>query len=589
VTRRSPTRTALTRLVLGATALAWALLPASAAAFAAPVSPAAASPAAVSPAAGDRPGTGDDGIFGVQDPTYDGVFRQSLAIGGLVADDVEVPPAAIRWLLRQQCTDGSFPSYRADTSVPCTAAGPETNSTASAVQALVGVGTPATRTAAANAVTWLRKVQNPDGGIGFQAGSATDANSTGLLLSALVADGIDPAGVRTAEGKTAFDALAGLQVGCAAGDPAEVGGLAFQPQDGQLHADTFATSGALLGFAGGAFPVPPRRGTDQLPAPDCPSARRSAPTPADPLGPTGASGKPSPSGTATPSSTATPQGTATPSGTATPQGTGSPTASRTARAVRPTGGRSAGGGVVTVDHDRAARLAGAFLARNIQAGKGLVQYQGASSVGQTLTAVLGLVQLRIAADQVALAVGALPAALPAFLVDDKGVDRPGSLGQAALTLAAVGADPAAFAGVDYPARILATLQVAGAPTPTATPTPTPTPTHAPTRTPTPTPTRTPTPTPTRTPTPTPTETAPVTSVARSSATRSPTPTATATATATAAAESSAPEPTRSSGPVPPTGELPRTGSSLTLPLAGGGLAVFVIGGLLVLSNRRRTG
>ena len=46
---------------------------------------------------------GDDaGLYGAQDPTFDGVYRQGLAITGLVAVDRSVPKAAVDWLLDQQ-------------------------------------------------------------------------------------------------------------------------------------------------------------------------------------------------------------------------------------------------------------------------------------------------------------------------------------------------------------------------------------------------------------------------------------------------------------------------------------------------------
>lgn len=572
--------------------LAWALVPAAGA-------PAADRTQALTRSAGtstaapavDRAGSGDDGIFGVQDPTYDGVYRQSLAIGGLIAGKVDVPSAAVDWLARQQCANGSFQSYRADTSVPCAPAGSETNSTANAVQALAALGTPVTEAAAGRAVAWLRTVQNPDGGVGFQAGSATDANSTGLFLNALVADGVDPTTVRAPGGSNPYDALITLQVGCTPNsrDPADIGGLAYQPQDGELNADTFATSGALLGFAGGAFPVTPRSGTREVPAPNCPAARRPAPpVTGTPTSTARATNTPVPTSIAAPTDTSTPASSATPtagsSGSPGLAGSSAPTdppsasttgEPRTAVVVRAAGyrGRAARPAVLTGDPVQAARLAGGYLARNIAASHGLVQYTGKPSVGQTLTAVLGLVRLGIAADQVEQAVAALPAALPGYVTDDAGADRPGSLGQAALTIAAVGARPTAFHGVDYPARTLATLQVAAAaPSPTASTSPTRTRTASPTAT------------ASARPTPAPTNPEPTASAPTAPAS---TPTSSA-ARPVVPAPTDSPAPTGSPTPTPPgSGYLPRTGSSLTLPLTGAGLAAMAVGALLVLLGRQR--
>ncbi len=133
------------------------------------------------------------GLYGTTDPTYDGVFRQSLAILGLHAAGIAPRPEALAWLERQQCADGGFPSYNPDPSKPCPAfdpgqftGGEDTNATALAAQALLVAGRPARAT---RAVTFLRGLQNPDGGwelIG-RAGSGSDPNSTGLVLTALSA------------------------------------------------------------------------------------------------------------------------------------------------------------------------------------------------------------------------------------------------------------------------------------------------------------------------------------------------------------------------------------------------------------------
>ncbi len=130
----------------------------------------------------------DRGLFGTADATYDGTYRQSLGVLGLQAAGAKVPAAAIRWLTTQQCPDGSFVAYRADTSLPCPAAdpdnftGPDTNSTSLAAMALASVGQykPATR-----AARWLMSQQNGDGGWGYISGAPSDANSTGLVLAAL--------------------------------------------------------------------------------------------------------------------------------------------------------------------------------------------------------------------------------------------------------------------------------------------------------------------------------------------------------------------------------------------------------------------
>lgn len=106
------------------------------------------------------------GLFGSGDPTYDGVWRQSLAL--LAQHTVGVRPAekAVDWLTGQQCANGAFAAYRADASAACDAKTQvDTNSTAAAVQALAALG--GHDDATGKAVTWLKSAQNKDGGWGY--------------------------------------------------------------------------------------------------------------------------------------------------------------------------------------------------------------------------------------------------------------------------------------------------------------------------------------------------------------------------------------------------------------------------------------
>lgn len=138
------------------------------------------------------------GLYGSTDPTYDGVYRQSLAILGLHAAGRTPAPEAIAWLRAQQCADGGFPSYRTDPGAPCPAfdpatytGGEDTNATAVATQALLVTGQ---RARAMRAARWLRALQNPDGGWEYaaRAGGGSDPNSTGLVLTALRAAKVTP-------------------------------------------------------------------------------------------------------------------------------------------------------------------------------------------------------------------------------------------------------------------------------------------------------------------------------------------------------------------------------------------------------------
>lgn len=193
-----------------------------------------------------------DGLFGSSDPTFDGAFRQGLALLALHAAGV-ANSSGVTWLEGQQCADGSWTAFRADTTVPCPPVdpnaftGPDTNSTALAVLGLHAQGV---TTQASNGVTALDAVRNAGGGWGFLARNdqATDANSTGLVLQALrTVDGAsDAQGIAT---------LLTLQVDCT-GAVADQGGIAFQPgEDGQLTPDALATAQATPALAQVALPI----------------------------------------------------------------------------------------------------------------------------------------------------------------------------------------------------------------------------------------------------------------------------------------------------------------------------------------------
>ncbi|WP_033324599.1 prenyltransferase/squalene oxidase repeat-containing protein [Streptomyces yerevanensis] len=190
------------------------------------------------------------GLFGSADPTYDGVWRQSLAL--LAQHTVGVKPAksAVDWLVGQQCESGAFAPYRADVSVKCDAKTMvDTNSTAAAVQALESLG--GQDMAADKAVAWLKSVQNKDGGWGYAAGGASDANSTSVVIGALVASGEKPDDVLSKGGESPYQALLKLSVPC---DEDGGGAFAFQPdKKGKLAANADATAAGVLGSLGSGF------------------------------------------------------------------------------------------------------------------------------------------------------------------------------------------------------------------------------------------------------------------------------------------------------------------------------------------------
>jgi len=193
----------------------------------------------------------DAGLFGAADPTFDGAYRQGLALAALTAAGV-TNPAGSGWLTSQQCADGGWMSYRADTSVACTPADPntfsgeDTNSTALAIEGLVaqGVSIPV------SPLTVLHGLQSTDGGFGFFGGTS-DPDSTAVVLQALLAFGEDPASVSWSAGSAnPYTALVGFQLGCATATPG-----AFFFGTASSGANMFATLDAVPAVAGKPFPL----------------------------------------------------------------------------------------------------------------------------------------------------------------------------------------------------------------------------------------------------------------------------------------------------------------------------------------------
>ena len=220
-------------------------------------------------AAPSHSATPDAGLFGTSDPTYDGVFRQSVALLGLSAVDVAAPTPAVDWLASQQCLDGSFEAYRISIRTACRPpdipnySGPDSNSTALAAMALRANGRsgPAQR-----AIEALIRSQNPDGGWGYILTSPSEANSTGLVLSAL--SGVPGQRAATARQRArAFTAT--QQVQCKR--PGDFG-LRFPPSP---SANALASGQALIGIAGTDVPFDPPARYGSLAGTTCASNMKS--------------------------------------------------------------------------------------------------------------------------------------------------------------------------------------------------------------------------------------------------------------------------------------------------------------------------
>jgi hypothetical protein len=223
----------------------------------------------------------DDGLYGVQDPTFDGAFRQSLALLALVAAGAGPGADPINWLKDQQCPDKGWQAYRADTTQPCQAtdpatfAGEDTNSTAIAEQAFDALGAVPPQ---GDPLDFLKAAQNSDGGFGYLKGTATDANSTGLAIQAIVAGVEDPgAGRWTAAGGTPLTALLALQLGCDAAEK-DRGAFDFQAET-PLKANLLATVQAVPGAARQPLPLEPSTPADTEPVACAPTTTTTtAPT-----------------------------------------------------------------------------------------------------------------------------------------------------------------------------------------------------------------------------------------------------------------------------------------------------------------------
>lgn len=213
----------------------------------------------------------DKGLFGDGDPTYDGAFRQGIALAALHAAGVKAKTvgSSIAWLTRQQCKDGLWESYRSNTHQACPAAdpdtfvGPDTNSTGLAAQGLAAFGRHPKKAAL---VASLEAVRSSDGGFPYlaAAGQSSDPDSTALSIQALLAEGADPG--------AAYAALETYQLGCSA--PTADRGAYFYP--GSSDPNTVATVQAVVAAAGATLPLKASTPSSAVPAPTCASTSHPA-------------------------------------------------------------------------------------------------------------------------------------------------------------------------------------------------------------------------------------------------------------------------------------------------------------------------
>jgi hypothetical protein len=128
-------------------------------------------------------------------------YANALAVLGLVVERRPVPERAFDRIAVARCTGGGYSS-----TVPCVNR-PDVDTTALVIHVLTRAG----RTVDAETIAWLRAMQNADGGFGrYDGDRATNANSTGLASSAIVALQHDPESWARG-GNDPIDALRALQ------------------------------------------------------------------------------------------------------------------------------------------------------------------------------------------------------------------------------------------------------------------------------------------------------------------------------------------------------------------------------------------
>ncbi|MBL7062626.1 MAG: cell wall anchor protein [Anaerolineae bacterium] len=181
------------------------------------------------------------------------IFDQALAMLALFIAGQPVPDGAAQYLLDNQRTDGAWALFGGTT-----AGTGDTNTTALAVQALIVTGH---RDEIGDAFAYFRRVQNDDGGFPYQNpsdyGTDTDANSTAVVLQALLAAG-EPLGNWTPGGTDPLGALVALH------DPSSG---AFFWQAAAPYPNVLATAQAIPAIAGYAFVHLPRVGVANAPEP----------------------------------------------------------------------------------------------------------------------------------------------------------------------------------------------------------------------------------------------------------------------------------------------------------------------------------
>lgn len=217
-------------------------------------------------------GSGPDrGLFGSPNaPTYSSAFTQGLALLALTAAG-QSDAVAAGWLVKQQCSDGGWMSYRSSVTKPCPAAnpktytGPDTNSTAVAVEALAAMKVSTTHPV----TSFFSDSEYPNGGFSYYGivskSQSVDPDSTALMLQAITDYGGRARPAIAALTSHTAQALSSFQLVCGA-TAAERGAFTYPGTKGP---SLLATIQAIPAAAGLAFPIRPGEKGTPIPLAAC--------------------------------------------------------------------------------------------------------------------------------------------------------------------------------------------------------------------------------------------------------------------------------------------------------------------------------
>jgi hypothetical protein len=190
-----------------------------------------------------------------------GTYDQGLALAALSAVGMSAPAATVSWEQQAQCPNGGWsnpdPASNACSGDPASFEGPDTNTTAIALQGLAGQnGLPTSVTS--SALSFLKNGQNADGGWAFLPNApdnhqTSDPDSTAFVIQGLLAMGLSPDSTQfTVGGNTPTPLLLSFRI-----TSGSDGGAFFFPGNSATTGDLFSTFQAVPALMGLSYPYGP--------------------------------------------------------------------------------------------------------------------------------------------------------------------------------------------------------------------------------------------------------------------------------------------------------------------------------------------